>query len=360
MTQETTNTFDEARAEAFAGQMIATLNQASLALMVSIGHQTGLFDTLAGLAAATSAEIARAAGLNERYVREWLGAVVAGGIVEYDAGRETYRLPAEHAAAVTRAAGPHNVASLMQFIPVVGNVEQEVINCFRGGGGVPYSCYPRFHQVMAETSGQTFDATLTGSTLPLVPGLIERLEAGIEVADIGTGSGHAVNLMARAFPESRFTGYDFSEEGIAAARAEAARWGLSNARFEVRDVSRLGEPGHYDLITAFDAIHDQADPAAVLRAIAGALKDDGVFLMVDIAASSHVGENVGHPLGQFLYMISCMHCMTVSLALNGAGLGAVWGEQTARRMLDEAGFPHVEVKRVDGDILNNYYVAAKR
>jgi cyclopropane fatty-acyl-phospholipid synthase-like methyltransferase len=189
--------------------------------------------------------------------------------------------------------------------------------------------------------------------------MVDRLEAGIDVLDVGCGSGHAINVMARQYPNSRFTGYDFSEEGVAAGSAEAKAWGLSNARFVAMDVAMIDESNAYDLITAFDAIHDQAAPTKVLASIARALRPDGVFLMVDIAASSNLEENADHPLGPAMYAISTMHCMTVSLALGGEGLGTMWGEQLARQKLAEAGFTSVDVKRVEGDIFNFYYVARK-
>jgi SAM-dependent methyltransferase len=224
---------------------------------------------------------------------------------------------------------------------------------------VPYASFPDFQRLMAEESMQVVDSSLLQVTLPLIPGLTERLQAGIDVADIGCGSGHALNLMAQAFPRSRFAGYDFSQEGIAAAQEEARRLGLANARFEVRDVSRLDAPDHYDFITAFDAIHDQARPAEVLKAIAKALRPGGVFLMVDIRASSLLEQNMEHPLAPFLYTISCNHCMTVSLAGEGAGLGTMWGEQVACQMLRDAGFTDVEVKHVEDDIMKSFYIASR-
>jgi cyclopropane fatty-acyl-phospholipid synthase-like methyltransferase len=165
--------------------------------------------------------------------------------------------------------------------------------------------------------------------------------------------------MARTFPNSRFGGFDFSEEGTQGGRDEAQRLGLTNARFEARDVTNLDAREQFDLITAFDAIHDQAQPAQVLAGIAEALRRDGVFLMVDIGASSHAHENMEFPLAPMMYTISCMHCMTVSLALDGTGLGAMWGEQKAREMLADAGFTHVEVSRIEDDRCNSYYVATK-
>ncbi len=355
----TDRSFDQAKSEAFAGRMLEVLNNAAIALMTSIGHQVGLFDAMADQPPATSQQIAEAAGLNERYVREWLGAMVTGQVVDYNPADATYSLPPEHAAWLTRAAGINNLAIQAQYIPLLAQVEDPIIECFRNGGGVPYSAYPRFQRLMAEDSAAIHDAALIDTILPLVPGLRERLQSGIEVADIGCGRGHAINLMAQAFPKSRFVGYDFSEEGIRAGRNEAHGLGLTNAQFEVRDVTRLDMQEQFDLITAFDVIHDQAQPAQVLQGIADALRAEGVFLMVDIGASSNLHENMDFMLAPFMYTISCMHCMTVSLALNGAGLGAMWGEQKARHMLAEAGFTRVEVKQIEGDLFNNYYIAAK-
>ena len=303
---QTAQILNEERTQAFADQLLDTLNKAAVALMTSIGHQVGLFDGMASLPPATSERIARASGLNERYVREWLGAMVTGRIVEYNPANETYVLPPEHAALLTRAASPNNIAVTMQFIPLLGSVEEKVIDAFINGGGVPYSEYPTFHRVMAEESNQTVISALIDSILPLVPEKLEALKQGIEVVDIGCGSGRAINLMASHFPLSRFAGYDFSEQAIASARAESARLGLSNTRFEIKDLAELDERGRYQLITAFDAIHDQAQPRRVLKSIANALSDDGVFLMQDIRASSHVHKNIDHPLGPFTYAVSCL------------------------------------------------------
>jgi SAM-dependent methyltransferase len=345
--------------EEFAERMVGALDSASLAILLSIGHQTKLFDTLADLPPATSAQIADAAGLNERYVREWLGGVVAGRIVDYDPAAHTYSLPRHRAAVLTRAAGPDNLSRVAQFIPLIAEVEQKVIGCFKTGGGLSYSEYPRFHTLMAEESGEVFDAALVDVILPMAEGLPEQLRAGVEVADIGCGSGHAINLMAQAFRASQFTGIDFSDEGLAAGRAEAERLGLTNASFEPHDVARLDITDAYDVITAFDAIHDQAHPAQVLANIYRALRPGGVFLMVDIKASSRVEDNVGVPFAAYLYTVSTMHCMSVSLGLDGDGLGTVWGRQLATSMLADAGFGDVQVREIESDPLNLYYVARK-
>jgi SAM-dependent methyltransferase len=358
MTQAT-QTFDEARAEAFAGKMLDTLNYSALALFSSVGHQTGLFDVMATLPPSTSEQIAEAAGLNERYVREWLGGVTLAKVVEYDATGKTYRLPAEHAAFLTREAGPNNFAFFMQYVPLVGNVESDVIEAFRNGGGVPYSKFPTFQQIQGEETARVYDHALVDAILPLAPGIIERLQQGINVLDIGCGAGHAINVMAKAFPKSTFTGYDFSQEGVELGRAEARAWGLKNAKFEVKDVSQLEETAAYDLITAFDTIHDQAHPRRVLAGAAKALRPGGTFLMGDIATSSNLEENLDHPMGPTLFMFSTFHCMTVSLALGGDGLGTCWGEQKARELLAEARFTKISTGQVEGDFLNIYYACQK-
>lgn len=355
----TMSELDGDKIQAFGARMLGILNGGTLALMLSIGHRTGLLDRMAELRPSTSEEIATAAGLNERYVREWLAALTTGRIVEYDAATMRYWLPREHAAMLIRAAGPSNMASLTQFIAMLGDVESEVVEAFRNGGGVPYARFPRFQEVMAEESAAVFDATLIQSTLPLVPGLIRRLRAGIDVADVGCGSGHAIAIMARAFPNSRFTGFDFSVEGIAAARAEASAKSLANAAFEATDAATLTGPPRFDLITTFDSVHDQARPDRVLAAVAAMLRPGGTYLCVDVAASSNLEDNIGHPIGPMFYAMSTMHCMTVSLALGGMGLGAMWGEQKAHEMMHDAGFTQVETARIKGDVSNNYYIATK-
>ncbi|MGH3117683.1 MAG: class I SAM-dependent methyltransferase [Gaiellales bacterium] len=206
-----------------------------------------------------------------------------------------------------------------------------MIDCFRSGGGLPYSTYPDFHAFQAEVTAGAFETALVEHVVPLVPGLRQRLEDGIDVVDVGCGAGHAINLLARALPASRFTGYDLSDEAVALARAEAAELGLRNARFEAEDVDRLDEPESYDLVTAFDVIHDLPHPGAALAALARALRPSGTLLVVDIAASSHLHENLDHPFGPIVYGSSVMHCVPVSLGQGGEGLGTAWGEQQLLR-----------------------------
>ena len=350
---------DQARAEEFGGRIVNLLNNSLLCLMISVGHRTELFDRLATLPASTSDEIAQATGLNERYVREWLNAMTVGGIVEYDAANRTYSFPPEHAASLTRAAGPNNLAVMTQLESLMGSVEDDIVECFRKGGGVPYEKFPTFQRLMGEMSADIHDAALFDGTLPLVDGIKDRLAEGIDVCDVGCGQGHAINLMAKEFPNSRFTGWDFSEEAIAAARKESAELGVTNTTFEVKDAATIDGSQQFDFITVFDAIHDQAQPAKVLKGISDSLRPGGVFLCVDIAASSNIEENMEHPLAPMIYSVSTFHCMTVSLALGGAGLGAMWGEQKANEMFREAGFTSIETRKIPEDIFNVYYLCRK-
>jgi SAM-dependent methyltransferase len=352
-------TYDESRAEAFAGRMLGILNDGAVAVMISVGHRTGLFDALGETASATSQELANAAVLDERYVREWLGAMTTGRIVEIDPETGRYSLPAEHAAWLTRAAAPDNLAVTAQWIPTLSTVEDDIVDCFEKGGGVPYARFSRFHEVMAEESNQTVLSVLFTHILPLVDGMSERLDEGASLVDLGCGRGRALLLLAERFPSSTFQGFDLSSDAVAYANAQAAERGLGNVRFETRDLSTFdvdAEPEAFAYATTFDAVHDQARPLALLRGIRRSLEPDGVYLMQDIQGSSHVHENINHPGGPLLYMISCMHCMTVSLAQGGDGLGAMWGEQKARELLSEAGFISVDVHLLEHDPFNAYFV----
>ena len=362
MSGEGTHAIDTAKAEAFAGRLLAALNDGALCLMVSIGHRLGLFDAMSQAASSTSEELAGRTGLKERYVREWLGAMTTSKVVTVDPGTGRFALPAEHAAFMTRAASADNMAAFTQYIGLLGNVEDDIIQCFRNGGGVPYERFGRFHEVMAEDSGQSVMSSLESHILPLVPGLSARLGKGIRVLDVGCGRGRIMNRLAELYPRSSFVGLDLSREAIGFASAEAAAKGLRNIDFKAVDLSDFDEradPDSFDFVTTFDAVHDQKAPLNVLKGIRRTLKPDGTYLMQDISGTSHVHQDIGHPLGTFLYTVSCMHCMTVSLAQGGEGLGAMWGEEKTRDYLQRAGFRSIATHRLAHDIQNNWYVVTK-
>ena len=343
----------------FPNYLTDVMNKSSLAIMLSIGHRTKLFDVLSTLPPSTIKEIASKSNLNARYVKEWLGAMVTAKIIDFDSNSDKFSLPKEKSVYLTRENNIYNFAASMQWIPILSQVEDEIIECFAKGGGVPYSSYKRFHEVMAEESYQTVVAGLVDHILPLVPNLIADLKSGIKVLDIGCGKGMAINLMAKHFPKSTFYGYDLSEEAIDSAMKEGRDMNNSNVFFKVHDILDLKAKDKFNLITAFDAIHDQPKPDLVLQNIYQSLSHKGIFLMQDILASTPLKDNISHPLGTFLYTISCMHCMTVSLSQNGAGLGAMWGKEKAVSMLKEAGFDNIEVKTLPHDFQNYYYIACK-
>jgi SAM-dependent methyltransferase len=349
---------DPAALEAFGQRLLTSYVGAGTTVMIALGHETGLFEAAAG-GPATSSELATRAGLSERHVREWLGAVTTAGIFEYDPSDRRYRLPAEHAALLTGETALNQGVLAPAFVHMSRHAEA-VAQCLRQGGGVPYEAYrPEFTDVMDQLGRWKYDAHLVGTYLPAVAGVVERLDAGTAVADLGCGTGHCVNVMARRFPATTFVGYDFSPEAIERARQEASEWGLTNARFEVRDVATLEPSSSFGVITAFDAIHDQADPAGVLSAARDALEPDGIFLMVDIRASSNLEDNVGDPIAPLIYAMSLLHCMEVSLAVGGAGLGTAWGEQLACQMLRDAGFENLEVHQIESDPFNLIYGARR-
>jgi 2-polyprenyl-3-methyl-5-hydroxy-6-metoxy-1,4-benzoquinol methylase len=349
---------DRARVKEFADRLLDIYTGGFLTYMIEIGEATGLF-TAAARGPATSAQLAERAGLSERHVREWLGAMVVAGIFDYQPASAVYALPPEHATCLT-GSSPYNLAPRSLGLSRLGKVVPKVIDTFRHGGGVPYPDYmPDFTELMDALGRHRYDNLLVSVYLGLAPGLTERLAGGISVADIGCGSGHVANLMAQAFPRSSFVGYDLTENGITVASTEAESMGLINVRFELLDLVRLPEEPKFDLITAFDVIHDQAQPAEVLARVNRALAADGTFFMFDIRASSRLEENIPNPLAAYMYSISVLHCMQVSLAYDGAGLGTCWGEQLARRMLADAGFESVQTFEPPLDPTNLLYLCTK-
>ncbi|SDL82953.1 Methyltransferase domain-containing protein [Franzmannia pantelleriensis] len=350
--------FDASRAADFESRFVTALNEGAMLQLISLAHRSGLLTQLTDGEPVTSNELAAKAKLDERYVREWLGGATVAALVEHDPQAMTYRLPPEHATLLTDG-GEANLAVFSQYLPLMGQVEDDVLECFQHGGGVPYTRYARFHQVMAEDSGQTVLPVLLDAILPLAPELPERLVQGIDVLDLGCGRGLALMKLAKHFPKSRFTGYDLSAEAIGWATEQAARRGLTNLRFEERDLSdfdRSAPAQCYDLVTTFDAIHDQAHPLNLLKGIRRTLREDGVYLAQDIHASSHHHGDRDHPLGTLLYTLSIMHCMSVSLAQGGEGLGTMWGREKAREYFGKASFGGIEVYQLPHDIQNDYWV----
>lgn len=351
--------FDAAAAETFAQRVAGLLDAGAASVMLALGHRLRLFDALSTLPPSSSHRIAHEARLDERYVREWLSAMTTAGVVRHDPDASTFTLPAEHAACMTRDAPLGNLALYGQHVAMMGTVLDRVERCFREGGGMRYEEYPRFHDIMAEDSAQTVVAALFKHLLPLVPDLARRLDRGIDVLDAGCGQGAALRALAARFPASRFTGYDLCTDAITFARGAAADEDLSNVRFEARDLTSFADRDGFDLVTSFDAVHDQKDPQALLAGLHGALRAGGVYLMQDIGGSATLANNVNFPLATLLYSISCVHCTPVSLGQGGQGLGTMWGWETAERMLGQAGFSRIERHVLPHDPMNVWFVARK-
>ncbi|MEZ5536296.1 MAG: methyltransferase domain-containing protein [Thiolinea sp.] len=347
---------DPEKIKQFAGKVLGLYTGAMLTQLIYLGYKTGLFEASAK-GAATSEELSERAGLQERYVREWLAAMVTGGIYEYDPATREYTLPEAHAVLLM---GDHanNLCPHSQMITHFSTHLPRMLECFEQGGGIDYSEYrPGFTECMDDVWRRIFDDQLVSGFVSAVEGLEAKLQNGIRVLDIGCGTGHALNVLAQAYPQSTFVGYDIAEDAIAAANTEAQVMGLQNVRFEVKDVTSL-EGEKFELITAFDAIHDQREPETVLASVRDALADNGTFLMIEFKFNSEVQNNIGNPFAPMYYAFSLMHCTPVSLASGGPGLGACWGEQVARETLGKVGFAEVEV--IDSPRPQNYIFVCQR
>ncbi len=349
---------DEQATKAFAGRLFELFTGAALSALIDIARRTGLF-AAAAAGPATSSELAHRAGLQERYVREWLGAMATAGIVEYDPDNHRFWLPREHAVCLT-GVSPRNMSGLALLTTILAEHVPGVTDAFRTGGGVPYDAFaPDIHDALDALWGPIYSQLLVPEYLPLVPGLPERLAAGARVADVACGTGRALVALASAFPASRFVGYDLDGAALDRARATATEQRLTNVIFEKADAAelRVGEP--FDVVFVFNAIHDQARPDAALRSIHDALVPGGIFVMDEPRVSSRLEDNLDNPMAPFTYAVSTLHCLTVSLAVGGAGLGTAWGEQLAIEMLQDAGFGRVDVHDAPGDPGNAVFVTTR-
>lgn len=348
-------------ADVYAGRVARTLNSGFITMMISVGHRTSLFDVMAALPPSTSSEVAVAAGLAERYVREWLAAMTSAHIIDYDPRTATYFLPIEYAAVLSRSAGPNNLAPAAQLLSMLASVEDLVVAGFHGGGGVMPQAYEKITEMMAHEKRHRIDESYVDALLRLMPGMRRRLERGAQVLDVGCGDGALIHAMAREFPRSTFRGYDIARNAIQRALEQREEAGIGNVDYIQGDAVRIHEPGTYDLVLALESLHELPFPTAVLRNVATALLPDGVFLMQEAAASSHLARNVEHPFAPMMYALSTMHAVPVALAdQRGEALGRMWGKERASRMLAEAGFRNVRVETLAMDPLSYYWVAMKQ
>ncbi len=338
----TQQTIDQAKADAFVGKVLADTAALAVTVMSSIGDRLGLFKSLAQQGPATSVELADRAHINERYAREWLGAMACAGYLEYDPATRRFTLPPEHVPVLAQEGGPVFFGGVQEEIVGLAGPVNQLMQAFRSGGGVPMEAYdPSTWEGLTRFTNGWFENLLVPVWLPAMPDVQTKLERGALVADVGCGHGKALIKLAQSYPLSRYVGYDSFAPSIQQATANAQAAGVADrVRFEQRDVSE-GLPEQYDVITTFDVVHDAVNPRGLLRAIRNGLRPGGRYVCLEINSSDKLEENIGL-LGAFFYSVSVLYCMTSSLAHHGEGLGTVGiPESKMHELCAEAGFSHV-------------------
>ena len=334
--------FDEAKFEAFLNQVFGDLAACYGGVMVSLGDRLGLYQTLSGAGPLTAAEVATQSGCAERYVLEWLNSQVAAGYLEYDPEAATYELPPEHAAVLADPDSPTLLTPAFNVPASMWHGEERAIRAFRTGEGVPWGAHhERLFCGVGAFYRNAYAGTLVPQWLPALDGVVERLDAGATVADVGCGHGHSTVLMAQAFPNSRFHGYDTHAESIAAARTHAAEAGVADrVTFSVADATGYAEDG-FDLICFFDALHDMGDPVGAAQHARAALADGGTVMVVEPYAADALEDNAG-PIARLYYSASTVLCTAHALSENGGhALGAQAGEAQLAEVFAEAGYGHL-------------------
>ncbi|MCZ8377634.1 methyltransferase domain-containing protein [Mycobacterium sp. CPCC 205372] len=327
----------EEKLNAFLGRAVGDLSASVSAVLMLIGDELGLYSALAGHRLSAAA-LADKTGTSERYLREWLANQAAGGYVEYDAETDEYHMTEEQVLCLADPNGPVDLPGAYQIVNDLFQVRERAVENFRTGKGMEWG---EHHPCLFEGTERFFragyNANLLASWLPALDGVVDKLNAGARVADVGCGHGASTILMAQAFPQSEFVGIDYHEASIQTARDRAAEAGVSNARFEAADATSY-EGGDYDVIAFFDCLHDMADPAGAARRAREALKPDGHCMLVEPMAGDHLSDNL-NPVGRLFYGASSLICVPVSLSQQGPALGAQAGEQRLRSvMVDEGGF----------------------
>ncbi|HZU14733.1 MAG TPA: class I SAM-dependent methyltransferase [Chloroflexota bacterium] len=341
MTADTASAIDMETLHKVVGSLVADYNAAMASALIYIGDRNGLFEALNGAGWVTPDELASETGQSPRYLREWLSAMACSGYVQYDRVADRFCLPPEQAFCLANPDSPAYFPGLFEMLPTWYANAPKVADVFKTGGGVPQHEYgEEFWRGFERFTRAQFLNHLTQHWIPGVPGLEAKLQAGARVADVGSGNGQAILILAHAYPNSQFIGYDNYPLAVASARQRAADAGVDGrVRYELRDVAQ-GLPGTYDLITVFDTVHDMVDPIGSLSAIRRALAPDGVLLWTEFNVSGDLAENLANPLNlaKFTYSASTLYCMTTSLSQGGAGIGTCMGPHKAEELADEAGF----------------------
>ena len=346
---------DQHKVHDFVGKVLSDTSALTTTILAALGDRLGLFKSLAAHGPATAAELAKAAGIHERYAREWLGAMASAGYLRYDPATRRFVLPPEHVPALAQEGGPFHFGGAHQMLLGTFGVLDQLTTAFQHGGGVPQTAYSEdWWAGMERFTAGWFENLLLQEWIPAMPRVRDALERGADVADVGCNRGRALVKLAQAFPRSRFVGYDVFEPALHLASERAAAAGVSDrVRFEHRDVSK-GMPEQFDVITTFDVIHDAVDPLGLLRAIRQALRPDGTYVCLDINCSEKLEQNAG-PLGALFHGFSVLYCMTTSLSRSGAGLGTLGlPESKLTELATEAQFGSVRRVPLE-NLFNNLY-----
>jgi SAM-dependent methyltransferase len=333
---------DEARLEQFLGQMVGDMSAAVGAVMTRVGERTGLYKALAGGDWLSADELAERAGCAPRYVREWLASQAAAGYVEYDPAQEKFRMPAEHAAALVDEDGPLFMLGAFDLIASLWADEERFVEAFRSGAGIGW--HEHDHRLFRGTERffrPGYKMHLVAEWIPALDGVEAKLKSGGKVADVGCGHGASTIIMAEAYPNSTFVGYDYHGESITRARQLAGDAAVGDrCVFEVASAQEFPETG-FDLICNFDCLHDMGDPVGAARHAASALASDGTYMIVEPMAGDSLADNL-NPVGRMFYSASSVICTANALSQEPrTALGAQAGEPALREVLEEAGFSRI-------------------
>lgn len=325
--------------------------------LLALADRSGLLRSMAGAGPLDIATVAIRADADERYVREILSGLAAAGVLAYDPSDESFTLPEEHAAVVADDTSPYSLAGYFDILPAMVGQLPALVEATRNGGGVSFEEFgERAVAGIDRANSPGMRILLTRRWLPVLPDVVERLEQGGRVADIGCGSGTAALAMAAAFPISEIVGIDLDQRSVERAEMRRDESGLANVSFQVGDASALPADPGFDLVTAFDVIHDLTDPLGTLSGVRSSLREGGVLLMMEPKIAPDLEGNVGSDRAALLYGISTMFCLTQSLAHGGAGLGAAWGPRRAEELCREAGFTTCEILPIDNPFSAFYRV----
>jgi len=328
---------DDDKLHAFIGKMLGDLGGANAVPLVRMGGDLGLFRTLHDKGPMTPRELADATGCAERYLREWLAAMAAGEYLSFDPESGRFALPPEQAMVFAVEDSPVYLLGAFDAAAAALGNQEKVTEAFRSGEGVGWGDQTQcLFCAVARFFRPGYLNHLVQEWLPALDGVVEKLERGAKVADVGCGHGVSTVLMAKAFPNSEFVGYDFHASSIEAASAHAREHGVSNARFE-QSTAKAFSGSDYDLVTFFDCLHDMGDPKGAAEHVKGALKPDGTWMIVEPMANDAVEDNL-NPVGRLYYSASTMICVPTSLAQEvGAALGAQAGESRLREVVVDGG-----------------------